>query len=293
MVTALNLMERLDSREKVHPSELDLYVLLAETVRSSDCVDCPSHRGIAIVFRFYRALETRARMHRAGAPYSPVYPTVGRLFPGTYFLNGIDSSWRRSYTRVPLDAEMSQTGAQLAPPIVIRMAKQDAMSQPVTGKLQVLSSTQDGSGDKITESRRRIACVITGTAAGLPGSKEVFSSSNMQRLVDGESCISQVSGSMKSAMLEKSVVQVKKSPDGSSKRHKVDTEADVIKLAAQLGSFDLSVSYGVPKGLAETMDVAAQVAVAAGMEALKSAGLVSGKSNDQKEWKLPGMKWLH
>lgn len=35
------------------------------------------------------------------------------------------------------------------------------------------------------------------------------------------------------------------------------------------------------------MDIAAQVAVAAGMEALKSAGLVSGKSNDPSEWKLP------
>ena len=35
------------------------------------------------------------------------------------------------------------------------------------------------------------------------------------------------------------------------------------------------------------MDVAAQVAVAAGMEALKSAGLVSGKTNDRNEWILP------
>ena len=35
------------------------------------------------------------------------------------------------------------------------------------------------------------------------------------------------------------------------------------------------------------MDVAAQVAVAAGMEALKNAGLVSGKSSDPKEWMLP------
>ena len=35
------------------------------------------------------------------------------------------------------------------------------------------------------------------------------------------------------------------------------------------------------------MDIAAQVAVAAGMEALKSAGLVSGKSSDPKDWMLP------
>ena len=185
---------------------------------------------------------------------------------------------------------MEKSGAQLAPPIVLRMAKKDAISQPVTGKLQVLSSTEDGNADKITQSRRRIACVITGTAAGLPGSTNVFESSNMQRLVNGETCITSVSGSMKSAMLEKSVVQLKKFPDGTIKRIAVETEDNVIKLAAQLGSFDLSAAYGVPSGLAETMELAAQVAVAAGMEALKSAGLVTGRNNDPKEWMLPGMK---
>lgn len=109
----------------------------------------------------------------------------------------------------------------------------------------------------------------------------------MTRLIQGDSCIRPVSGSVKMAMLEKNVVQVKKFPDGTSKRLKVDTEAEAIKLSAPLGSFDLSASYGVPPGLAETMDVASQVAVAAGMEALKSAGLVSGKSNDPSEWMLP------
>jgi len=258
MANALQLTDRLASREKVHPSELD------------------------------HALETRARMHRAGAPYSPVYPTVGRLFPGTYYLNGIDSNWRRTYSRVPLDAKMDAPGSDLAPPIVMRLAKRDQLSHPVTGKLQVLTSAEEGNADKATEARRRIACVITGTAAGLPGNSErVFHPSNMDRLIRGDSCITSISGSTKMAMLDKNVVQLKKFPDGSSQRLKVDNEAEVIKLAAQLGSFDLSASYGVPPGLAETMDLAAQVAVAAGMEALKSAGLVKGMTNDPEEWKLP------
>jgi hypothetical protein len=247
MASAMKLMDRLNAREKVHPSELD------------------------------HALETRARMHRAGAPYSPVYPTAGRLFPGTYYLNGIDSKWTRTYSRVPLDANMDAHGSQLAPPIVLRLAQRDQVSQPVTGKLQVLSSMNSGDGDKTTEARRRIACVITGTSAGLPGGGTVFAPDNLQRLIRGESCITPVSGSVKMAMLDKNVIQVKKLADGSTKRLKVDTESGVIKLAAQLGDFDLSVSYGVPPGLAET----------AGMEALKSAGLVSGKSNDPAEWLLP------
>lgn len=85
MAEAMKLTQRLESREEVHPSELDL------------------------------ALDTRAKMHHAGAPYKPLYPTVGRLFPGTYYLKEIDDKWRRIYERVPLDAKMSPPGTPLAP----------------------------------------------------------------------------------------------------------------------------------------------------------------------------------
>jgi 3-oxoacyl-(acyl-carrier-protein) synthase len=250
MVTAMNLTERLASREEVHPSELD------------------------------HALETRARMHHAGAPYSPVYPNVGRLLPGTYYLNGIDSKWTRSYSRVPLDAKMDPHGSSLAPPIALRLAERDAVSIPVTGKLAVLAAPED-------EAVRRIACVITGTSAGLPGGKDVFSADNMERLIRGTQLITKVSDDAKMGMLDKKVLQIKKKADGSIEKIPVDSEESLVKLSAQLGTIDLTASYGVPKGLAETMDVAAQVAVAAGMEALKSAGLVTGNSADPAEWKLP------
>eukprot|EP00934_Nitzschia_sp_Nitz4_P006617 Nitzschia sp. Nitz4//scaffold2_size372955//291371//294784//NITZ4_000457-RA/size372955-snap-gene-0.103-mRNA-1//-1//CDS//3329546880//6607//frame0 len=248
MVDALKLMDRLDSREKVHPGELD------------------------------HALETRARMHHAGAPYSPVYPTVGRLFPGTYYLNGIDSSWRRTYSRVPLDAKMDTPGAVLAPPIVLRLTQPEPKEEEKKAEVE----------DVAKETPRQISCVVTGTATGLPGvSGKVFAPDNLQRLIKGDSCIHPVSGSTKMAMLDKNIVQVKRLPDGTTKRIKVDSEEQVIKLAAQIGDIDLTSSYGVPRGLAETMDTAAQVAVAAGLEALKNAGLVKGASNNPEDWKLP------
>jgi 3-oxoacyl-(acyl-carrier-protein) synthase len=251
MVTAMALTERLASREEVDPCELD------------------------------HALETRARMHRAGAPYSPVYPTIGRLFPGTYYLNGIDSKWTRTYSRVPPTAKMDTHGSALAPPIVLRYAARKSISTPVTGKLSVLQSAGD------TENAvRRIACVITGTAAGLPGREQVFAQDNLERLIQGKQCITPISETATTAMLEKNVVQSRRKPDGTVEKFPVDSRDKAIKVAAQLGSVDLTASYGVPKGLAETMDIAAQVAVAAGMEALKSAGLVSGKSADPAEWKL-------
>lgn len=260
MSTTMKLTERLESREEVHPVELD------------------------------HALETRARMHRAGAPYSPVYPTIGRLFPGTYYLDGIDAQWRRSYSRVPFDATFESKSddskyLDLAPPIVVRLEHHDAVSHPVTGKLKVLSSTEEGH-DQHTEVRRRIACVITGTAAGLPGGENVFAADNMDRLLNGEQCIMPLSEKSKASMVEKNVVQLRKNKDGTVDKVKVDGEKEVVKLAARLGSFSLTEMYGVPAGLAQTMDLAAQVAVAAGMEALKNAGLVSGTSNDPNEWKL-------
>ena len=255
---ALQLSQRLSSREEIHPSELD------------------------------HALETRARMHRAGAPYMPVYPTIGRLFPGTYYLQGIDDKWRRTYARVPLDAPaVTETGKPLAPPVVLRLAHHDAVSHPVTGPLRVRSDTEDGIADQHTEVRRRIACVITGTAAGLPGRPQVFNPDNLECLINGNQCIGPIKDEVKQAMVEKNVVQIKKHADKSFTKVAVDSEQSVIKLAAQLGSFDLTESYGVPAGLAQTMDVAAQVAVAAGMEALKNAGLVTGRSNDPAEWMLP------
>jgi len=264
MAKKMDLTAHLATREEVHPQELDL------------------------------ALETRARMHRGGAPYSPVYPTAGRMFPGTYFLNGINPKWVRSYSRVPLDSEPAPAGSSgmLAPPIVLRLAKRDANSTPATGMLGVMARSVSGTAlDTYAEAKERVACVITGTSAGLPRGDEVgdvFDPSNLQKLVEGKiQCIRPISGTLKMAMLDKNVVQLKKYPGGKTERVPINSDKDVIKVAAQLGPLDLNASYGVPEGLAETMDIAAQVAVAAGLEALKSAGLVSGNSNDPSEWKLP------
>ena len=226
MAKKLDLTARLASRELVGPEELDL------------------------------ALETRARMHRSGAPYSPVYPTLGRMFPGTYYLAGIDSKWVRTYARVPLDDIPDPPGSMLAPPIVLRLAERDAHSTPATGLLNVLVRSASGTAlDQYDESRRRVACVITGTSAGLPcGDDADFGPDNLRRLVEGElQCIVPISGTAKAEMLDRNVVQLKKLGKGKTERYPVSTEGDVIKVAARLGCIDLPGGYGVPPGLAETM----------------------------------------
>lgn len=257
MAKALSLSQRLDTREQVDPSELDY------------------------------ALETRARMHKAGAPYTPVYPTIGRLFPGTYYLNSIGSDWVRTYSRVPLDATMIKDEEKLAPESVIQLAERESVSCPVTGKLKVLEKAEEGC-DKISEAKRRVACVVTGVSAGLPGNEgPVFAGDNLKKLVEGHQCIKPLSDCAKNSMLEKNVFQLKKK-DGKIEKIAVDNESQLVGLAAQVSTpFSLVSAYGVPKGLDETMDVAAKLAVAAGLEALKNAGLVSGGSEDIKDWQLP------
>ena len=108
----MKMTERLQSREVVHPSELDL------------------------------ALDTRSRMHgRAGASYTPIYPTIGRLFPGTYYLKAIDDKWRRTYERVPLDADVDPPGSSLAPESVRRLEDRgdDPLSAELSKKQKVAS----------------------------------------------------------------------------------------------------------------------------------------------------------
>ena len=241
---AMKLSRKLINRQEVHPSELDY------------------------------ALDTRARMQEAGAPYNPVYPH-DRLSPGTYYLKCIDTKWRREYDRIPLDALVDyEDGVPLAPSSVVEIAKRELVATPVKGKLSV-----------VTDAKKRVACVITGISAGLPGQDQVFHPDNLTKCINGENCISQIPSQTVQDLLEKNVVQIKKGKDGIT-RLPVQTTDDMISVAAQLASLSLSETYGIPKGLVDTMDVAAQVAVAAGLEAMKDAGLVSGASPNLDDWKL-------
>jgi hydroxymethylglutaryl-CoA synthase len=271
MAKALSLPERLAARECVAAAELDC------------------------------ALETRAKMHStsvADLPYQPTYPTKSHLWPGTYYLKEMDAKWRRFYERVPLTdtsrsdrlrAAAANDGTPfqpLAPKEAVVWAKQ------ALAKASASAETIDTDGTlPVVKGNTKLSLVITGVSAGLPGlNRPVFSPDNLDRLVRGEQCIEPVSIELKQSMVEKNVVQLKKHKDGSTTsivKIPIDEPHKVIQLAAQLSNtIDLVGRYGVPRGLAETMDVAAQVAVAAGLEALHAAGLVRGQSSDPSEWKI-------
>lgn len=129
--------------------------------------------------------------------------------------------------------------------------------------------------------------VISGVAAGLPGKeREVFSATNLADLVNGTNFITSLSAETKAELIDRNVVQLKKNPDGSSRKVAVDSDEKVMKLGAQLGKFDLTL-YGVSPAMVATMDTVVQVAIAAGLEALKDAGIVEGTHRNLASWQLP------
>ena len=68
---------------------------------------------------FEATMKLREETHHL-APYKPVGDPA-QLFPGTYYLTGVDEKHRRSYVRVPPVAESGakRAGAELKSPLAL------------------------------------------------------------------------------------------------------------------------------------------------------------------------------
>lgn len=140
--------------------------------------------------------------------------------------------------------------------------------------------------------RSNVEIVVTGVSAALPGRNgSVFPATgpalcNIQRIIAGENFITSIPDDVKDAMLEKNVVKLGRGDDGKLKKYPVTEYEQSVNVSASIGSFDLT-RYGVSESIASTMDTAVQVSVAAGLEALLDAGIVSGKGEGTSGWVLP------
>ena len=74
-------------------------------------------------------------------------------------------------------------------------------------------------------------------------------------------------------MVNRRITRLVKSEDGSGSFEAIEDEAEVVKLAGRAGPFDLCEEYGVPGKLVEALDLASQMAMAAGLDALNEAGI--------------------
>ncbi|MFZ0546262.1 MAG: SDR family NAD(P)-dependent oxidoreductase [Candidatus Promineifilaceae bacterium] len=138
--------------------------------------------------------------------------------------------------------------------------------------------------------------IISGTGLGLPGAeKAVMDPENAMRILRGEQFVDLIPERFRRRMVDKHIMRLIKGEDGSGRFETIDAPEEVIKLAGRPGSFDLTEEYGVPAKLVEALDITTQFAMAAGLDALREAGIplvmTYKKTTTGKylplEWKLP------
>ncbi len=135
--------------------------------------------------------------------------------------------------------------------------------------------------------------VISGAGLGLPGrGGAVFADNNVTSILKGEIRIDALPEDARRAMVEKRVTRLEKS-DAGAQMVNIDRLDMTIKLAGQRGSFDLIQDFGVPTERADACDISTQLAIAAGIEALRDAGipLVMAYRQTSKGTYLPD-RWL-
>ena len=74
-------------------------------------------------------------------------------------------------------------------------------------------------------------------------------------------------------MVDKHVTRLVKSDNGGATFESINDVADVIKLAGRGGAFDLEKEFGVAADRLEALDRTTRLAIAAGLEALRDAGI--------------------
>ncbi|MBI4732161.1 MAG: acyltransferase domain-containing protein, partial [Chloroflexi bacterium] len=137
--------------------------------------------------------------------------------------------------------------------------------------------------------------VISGAGLGLPGrGHRVFDDDNIISLLKGDMRIEPLPEETRQAMLDKHPVRLVKSEAGAVMQEIDDLEM-TLKLAGQRGEFDPVSEFGIPQDRFETIDISTQLAISAGIEALRDAGIplvmaykrTSTGSFLPDRWKLP------
>ncbi len=177
----------------------------------------------------------------------------------------------------------------------IPMGGKEEASAPV--QVAVEESSQAVQPDMDTTPTHALtgSVVISGTGLGLPGkNKPVFAEDNVERLLNGEIFIEPIPDETRQEMLDKSVIRLVKSTAGAQ-MIELDQMEQTIKLAGQPGSFDLAEEFGLPPDRVNTYDISTQLAIAAGVDALREAGIPLVMSYKKTtvgsyipdRWKLP------
>jgi len=243
-------------------------------------------------------LTEALRSREDGYGVSPFVPKFSsdKLFPGTFYLKEVTAQCERIYERKPLNSVQKLGGSLVVCNVAEAVGLDLNSSAPddSNGNKAPVSSVVDSAlvRNKTyvwASGRTNVNVVVTGVAAALPGrDQEVFpvGINNIERIIEGESFLTPIPDLIKDDMISKNIFETVKSSDGSMAKIPIDTYEKSINLSASLGKFSLS-AYGVSASIVGTMDKAVQVAIAAGLEALKDAGIVTGVGKGTAGWELP------
>ncbi|NNC91204.1 MAG: acyltransferase domain-containing protein, partial [Acidimicrobiia bacterium] len=114
--------------------------------------------------------------------------------------------------------------------------------------------------------------VVTGAALGLPGTPNVFDDENLERILEGQVFVDAIPVRFRNEMANRSITRLVKGESGAS-FETIDSVSDVIKLAGRQGAFDFAAEFGYPADRVPALDVVTQLAIAAGLDALRDAGI--------------------
>ena len=144
-----------------------------------------------------------------------------------------------------------------------------------------------------SEPRMDAPVAITGAALGLPGTDRIFDDDNVGRILRGDQLIDVIPTRLRRAMLDKNITRLVKTDNGGPTFDRISDVADVIKLAGRGGSFDLEREFGVSAERLAALDRFTQLAIAAGLDALRDAGipLVMRYKTTSKGTQLPD-RWI-
>ncbi|MFN8038356.1 MAG: SDR family NAD(P)-dependent oxidoreductase [Acidimicrobiales bacterium] len=189
-------------------------------------------------------------------------------------------------------APASSSSSALAPPPAAAAASTTVASVPVPpsgpvsdatyaelGHLfaDVLDRARQVYGDGVGSGRQGGGggepVVITGAALGLPGTARIFDDANVARILHGQQLIDVIPSARRNEIAERHITRLVKGDDGSAVFESIDSPADVIKLAGRGGAFDLADQFGVDADRIAALGRDTQLAIAAGLDALRDAGL--------------------
>ncbi len=115
--------------------------------------------------------------------------------------------------------------------------------------------------------------VITGAALGLPGVPRVFDDENVSKILSGHQFIEAVPHRYRQQMVDMQITRLVKSENGGASFETITDEVEVIKLAGQHAPFDVVAEFGVDAARDEALDTTTRLAMGAGLDALRDAGI--------------------